>query len=148
MGTKTAYTSLEGESSGKKRKADIETLRRAKKGVKSTQKNQPQPSLGRAIRRALCRQVLPPCIAFLNPGRRYNLEPVLIEQPIHKFDSALANTCDPANLLESLWVAKEHAGKVYRPARDRDRAASNGDVVRSSTAVSSLAVGLECTGDV
>ena len=45
-------------------------------------------------------------------------------------------------------MAKEHAGEVYRPARDRDWAASNSDVVLSSTAGDSLAVGLERDGEV
>ena len=45
-------------------------------------------------------------------------------------------------------MAKEHAGKVNRPARDRDWAASNGDIVITSTASDSLAVGLERDGEV
>ena len=45
-------------------------------------------------------------------------------------------------------MAKEHAGKVDRAARDGDRAASNGDVILPRAASDGLAVGLERNGEV
>jgi hypothetical protein len=118
-----------------------------RKRAKST-KETTRRLLGCAIRGTFRGQVLPPRLAFVNPVLGDDLEPVLVQQAVHKLDCALTDASDRTNLLERLVVAKEHAGEVDSTARDGYWAAPHGDVALPCAAGDGLAVGLERNGEI